>query len=227
VETRIIAVVGGGRASLTVLANAGNLGAEIARMAILLTGGDGSDPTTVKDAAVLGARAACASSGISSRIISILQEPGGLAKGSCAQGSCTIRSGLKHGRNVLNAVAADAMIVLEGMEGTLSEAAFAQMTGRRVILFGGAERNLAGALLKADFGRIATQAASQQEVLPVLCNATNVKKYAGEALANGFKTSNVQQAVAYAVAAPLLASLPPLAGVDPDEYQCLLKKFGR
>jgi uncharacterized protein (TIGR00725 family) len=217
---RIIAVVGRSdhRASATTLESAGNLGAEIVRDSILLTGGDGGDPLTVKDAAVLGARHASANA----RIISILQEPGGLHSDSS-----TIRSGLKHGRNVLNAVAADAMIVLEGKAGTLSEAAFAQMTGRRVILFGGAEKGLAKALETADFGTIAAQSAQLQHALPIACTAEAVQAAARDALAKGFRTSDVMEAVDFAREAPLLASFPAVDGVDAACYQKLLARFGR
>lgn len=219
VTPRIIAVVGGSsRVPDDVLRDAGKLGAEIALHAILLTGGDGRNPETVKDAAVLGARGASSSA----RIISILKDAGGLSPGSS-----TIRSGMDHGRNVLNAVAGDAMVALEGGAGTLSEVAFAQMTGRRVIFFGGAETKLAKALQNADFSTIASQAAAQQGVLPVPCTAANVEKYARQALANGFKTRDVQQAVQHAMAAALLAALPPVNGVDPSEYARLLTRFGR
>jgi uncharacterized protein (TIGR00725 family) len=217
---RVIAVVGGGSVSEDVLKAARELGAEIGRDSILLTGGDGSKPKkTVKDAAVQGARDAFPTS---ARIISILQEPGGLTSGSN-----TIRSGLLHGRNVLNAVAADAMIVLEGREGTLSEAAFAQMTGRRVILFGGAEKALAQALNTADFATIAKQSSKLQHALPIRCTAEAVKATAHDALSKAFKTSDVKEAVDFARAAPLLASFPAVDGVDAVEYQKLLTRLGR
>jgi uncharacterized protein (TIGR00725 family) len=223
-QPRIIAVVGGGNVGTRVLEFARQLGAEIARDSILLTGGDGSKAhKAVKDAAVKGAQNAFPSS---ARIISILQEPGGLTSGSG-----TVRSGLLHGRNVLNAVAADAMIVLEGQEGTLSEAAFAYMTGRRVILFGGAEQALRNALDAAkeqkNFATIAEQSSKLQHALPVRCTAEAVQAAAQEALTKAFKTSDVKEAVDHARKAPLLASFPAVEGVDAAAYQALLKRFGR
>jgi len=221
---RIIAVVGGGNVGTGVLESARELGAEIARDSILLTGGDGSKAhKAVKDAAVRGAQKAFPTS---ARIISILQESGGLTSGSS-----TVRSGLLHGRNVLNAVASDAMIVLEGQEGTLSEAAFAYMTKRRVILFGGAEQALQNALDEAKeqkkFATIAAQSSKLQHALPVRCTAEAVQVAAQEALATAFRTSDVKEAVDHARKAPLLASFPAVEGVDAAAYQALLSRFGR
>ena len=223
-KPRIIAVVGGGNVGTGVLESARKLGAEIARDSILLTGGDGSKAhKAVKDAAVQGAKEAFPTS---ARIISILQEAGGLT-----DGGSPVRSGLLHGRNVLNAVASDAMIVLEGQEGTLSEAAFAYMTKRRVILFGGAEQTLRNALDEATkqkkFATIAEQSSKLQHALPVRCTAEAVQVAAQEALATAFTTSDVKEAVDLARKAPLLASFPAVEGVDAAAYQALLKRFGR
>jgi len=223
-KPRIIAVVGGGNVGTGVLGSARKLGAEIARDSILLTGGDGSKAhKAVKDAAVQGAMKAFPTS---ARIISILQEAGGLTNGGSP-----VRSGLLHGRNVLNAVASDAMIVLEGQEGTLSEAAFAYMTGRRLILFGGAEQALSEALEKAkrehNFATIAEQSSKLQHALPVRCTAEAVQVAAQEALATAFRTSDVKEAVDHARDAPLLASFPAVEGVDAPAYQAFLKRLGR
>lgn len=221
---RIIAVVGGGKVGAGVLESARKLGAEIARDSILLTGGDGSKAhKAVKDAAVKGAQEAFPTS---ARIISILQESGGIT-----EGSGVVRSGQLHGRNVLNAVASDAMIVLEGQEGTLSEAAFAYMTGRRLVLFGGAEHALSEALEEAKkeqkFATIAEQSSKLQHALPVRCTAEAVQVAAQKALATAFKTSDVKVAVDHARKAPLLACFPAVEGVDAAAYQALLSRFGR
>lgn len=223
-KPRIIAVVGGGNVGTDVLDSARKLGAEIARDSILLTGGDGSKAhKAVKDAAVKGAQEAFPTN---ARIISILQEPGGIT-----DESGIVRSGLFHGRNVLNAVASDAMIVLEGQEGTLSEAAFAHMTGRRLILFGGAEQALSKALEEAKkeqkFVTIAEQSSKLQHALPARCTAEAVQVAAQEALSAAFKTSDVKQAVDHARAALLLASFPAVDGIDPVAYARLLARFGR
>ena len=208
-------VGGSGGVSGTALDHAYRLGAEIVRDAILLTGGDGSDAKTIKDAAIRGALSTV-------RTISILKEKGGMQRGTG-----TIRSGWDHGRNILNALACDAMIALEGGAGTLSEVAFAQMVERRIVVFGGAETKLETELQDADFTTIIKHAAPRADVLPVACNAGNVKKYAAEALAKAFRTSDVQQAVLYAMEAPLRAFLPPIDGVDPEEWERLLERYGR
>jgi len=216
---RIIAVVGAtGNATERCLDSARNIGSAITGKAFLLTGGDGSSAPAVKNAVIVGA-------GADAKIISILPDKGGLdPRGN----RITVRTGLENGRNVVNALASDAMIVLEGGAGTLSEAAFAQMTGRCVIIFGGAETKFESAFADDKrWQKIVTQSAVMQSNLRVKCTAEVLKAYAREALVHGLKTSDPNAAVSHGMAAPLRGELPDIKDVNKDEYNAALKKLGR
>jgi uncharacterized protein (TIGR00725 family) len=223
---RIIAVVGATDKpeEITLMKSARAIGRAIRDNAILLTGGDGKSRGSVKDEAIIGA-------GADARIISILPEkdPDPASGGIDTTGNgIIVRTGLKNGRNVVNALAADAMIVLEGGAGTLSEAAFAQMTGRCVILFNGAETKFDGALNDAKrWQKIAKESSVMQSLLPVACTEEVLKLYAREALVHGFKTSNVNEAITHAIAAPLRAELPVIEGVNKEKYEAALSALGR
>jgi predicted Rossmann-fold nucleotide-binding protein len=227
---RIIAVVGMTKSQevilkpdeATLMASARAIGREISGKAILLTGGDGKSPSSVKNEAIIGA-------GDDAKIISILQnDPQNGGVDDAKNGRIVVSTGLKNGRNVVNALAADAMIVLEGGEGTLSEAAFAQMTGRCVILFGGAETKFEKAFSEGNRWReIAEQSAVMQSVLPVACTEEALKHYAREALAHGLKISDVYNAIKHAMTAPLRGELPPIKRVDKGKYEAALSRLGR
>jgi len=217
---RFIAVVGGD-AKEPVLTQAKQLGGAIVQGAVLLTGGDHikrpKHPTKVKDAAIQGALAAEPNT---DRIISILQEAGGLK-------DSVVRSALKNGRNALNALASDAMIVLPGEAGTLSEVAFAHMTGRCVIFFGGSESAIKMALAHERLPEIAEQSAALQHALPRPCTVNEIRKAAEDALIHGHRTSNVSEAVEFGVTAPLLATWPKIDAVSLEEWSALVRRFGR
>lgn len=124
----VVAVVGGGQATVppgsTAYGLAGRVGDLIARRGGILLCGGGSG---VMEAAARSAHA------VSRRTIGVMKEAAGSARPHLG---LTLWTGLRDGRNYINAAAADAMIALHGEAGTLSEIALALKLGRPVICLG-------------------------------------------------------------------------------------------
>jgi len=117
-----VAVIGGGDASSEILAQAREVGREVARRgAVLLCGGLGG----VMAAAAQGAKE---EGGVS---IGILPDPDRSRANPYL--TYSLPTNLGHARNVLIAHSADALIAVDGGHGTISEAAIGLKLGKPVI----------------------------------------------------------------------------------------------
>ncbi len=144
VERRKVVAVCGGAAlpSIEVGRLAEELGAEILRAGMhLLTGGMGG----VMEAASRGARRAKDAEHLDGLVIGILPtEDPGRANPHC---DLVLPTGMGVGRNVLVIRAADAVVLVDGGSGTLSEAAYAWQLGKPIVAMaktGGWAGRLAG-----------------------------------------------------------------------------------
>jgi hypothetical protein len=97
--------------------------------ATLLTGGDGSDPSTVKDAAIITARAIP-----SAGWIGVLNGPEAADPETVGSHGLLVTPGTGHRRNFVEACLCDAAIAIGHSPGTSSEALFAMFLRRPVIL---------------------------------------------------------------------------------------------
>jgi uncharacterized protein (TIGR00725 family) len=130
-----IAIAGGGVCSARTARLAEAVGRELARAgAVVVCGGLGG----VMEAAARGARAA---DGI---VVGLL--PGQARADGNAHLTVALPTGLGHGRNVLVAMAGEALIALPGRHGTLAEVALAKVVGRPVIGLG-AWRSVPGVIV--------------------------------------------------------------------------------
>lgn len=121
VETRYIAVIGGGEVDAETSTLARAVGREVARRgAVLVCGGLGG----VMAAAARGAREA---GGVSLGIL-----PDGDRRRGNPYLTYSIATNLGHARNLLIAHSADALIAVDGGYGTISEAAIALKLGKPV-----------------------------------------------------------------------------------------------
>jgi predicted Rossmann-fold nucleotide-binding protein len=145
-DVPVIAVFGGNAASPDELAAACLLGAEIGRSgAVLLTGGDGSDPGTVKDAAIRAADEA-ATPDDPAAWVGVRNAPAAAAPEPRGPRSVVVTPGGGHRRNFVEACLCDAAIAIGGGPGTASEALFSLYLGRPVVIVGAAS----GAAMDAD-----------------------------------------------------------------------------
>ena len=137
-DVPVVAVFGGNAASPDELAAACLLGAEIGRSgAVLLTGGDGSDPSTVKDAAIRAADDA-ATPDDPAAWVGVRNAPAAAAPEPRGPRSVVVTPGGGHRRNFVEACLCDAAITIPGGPGTASEALFALYLGRPVVIVGAA-----------------------------------------------------------------------------------------
>lgn len=216
----IVGVVGGGREPIPIRASelARHVGAEVVHKGgIVLTGGTGGT-AAVKDAAADGANAGCR--------ISIVKSSEHERGVSFATGThLVVKSGMLDARNVLNGFGSDALIVLWGGAGTLTEVAFAALA-RKPIVFIESQvdhlKNING------MKRIATEAAATfgdnqyaepnllAAVVPVLQDLANDAR-------------SVEDAVGRALKAPRTASFPAIHGqlAFATEYEAAIEKLGR
>jgi SLOG cluster4 family len=113
------------------------LGAAItSRGHIVLTGGKNQDKSEVKDAALFGAARSAASSGGVARLVGILR--GGIPAWephiAANEQSFFLHTGLTSAeRDCITGTTPDALIILCGSTGTLTETAFAEIAGRPVL----------------------------------------------------------------------------------------------
>jgi hypothetical protein len=132
----VVAVFGGNEPDDRQVAAARAFGARLNRSgAVLLTGGAGEDPRTVKDAAIRAAIEA-ASIGSPAEWIGVqrrLDPAPPVVKGPR---SIVVTPGFDHRRNLVGACLCDAAIVIEGGSGTASEALFALYLRRPVVVVG-------------------------------------------------------------------------------------------
>ncbi|PID81923.1 DNA-binding protein [bacterium DOLZORAL124_64_63] len=120
----IVGVMGGSVADDTTLANARQLGAEIARHGwVLLSGGR---PTGVMQASVSGAKEA---GGLTVGVL-FDDDHGQAAKGL----DIVIPTGMGAARNVINILSSDVVVACRGSGGTLSEIAMALRFERPLVL---------------------------------------------------------------------------------------------
>jgi len=155
-DVPVVAVFGSNAPSPDELAAACLLGAEIGRSgAVLLTGGDGSDPSTVKDAAILAADEA-ATPDNPAAWVGVRNAPAAAAPEPRGPRSVVVTPGWRHRRNLVEACLCDAAITIDGGPGTASEALFSLYLGRPVVLVGAASGAAldAGALRDAALQRI-------------------------------------------------------------------------
>jgi predicted Rossmann-fold nucleotide-binding protein len=155
-DAAVVAVFGGNAPSQDELAAACLLGAELGRSdAVLLTGGDGSDPSTVKDAAILAADDA-ATPDNPAAWVGVRNAPAAAAPEPRGPRSVVVTPGGRHRRNFVEACLCDAAIAISGGPGTASEALFSLYLGRPVVIVGAASAAAmdAGALRDAALRRI-------------------------------------------------------------------------
>ena len=127
----VVAVFGSNDPSPTELEAARLIAAAVvAEGATLLTGGDGSDPRTVKDAAIV-----TATDIPSAEWIGVLNRDDAAAPVSDGNG-LLVTPGSGHRRNFVEACLCDAAIAIGHSDGTSSEALFAMFLRRPVILVG-------------------------------------------------------------------------------------------
>ena len=135
-DVPVVAVFGGNAPSLDELAAACLLGAEIGRSdAVLLTGGDGSDPSTVKDAAIRAADEA-ATHDDPAAWVGVRNAPAAAAPEPRGPRSVVVTPGGGHRRNFVEACLCDAAVAIGGGPGTASEALFSLYLGRPVVIVG-------------------------------------------------------------------------------------------
>ncbi len=135
-DAPVIAVFGGNDVDDHRRAAARAFGAQANRSgAVLLTGGTGEDPRTVKDAAILAAIEAAAVGSPAEWIgVQRRRDPAPpVAKGSR---SIVVTPGFDHRRNVVGACLCDAAIAIDGGYGTASEVVFALFLRRPVVIVG-------------------------------------------------------------------------------------------
>jgi hypothetical protein len=147
----IIGAIGGDFHS----ACATELGRTIARSGlILLTGGDGSDPTQVKDAAMCGA--ANAGPGVSGRRIAVLPCTALPQRTRKDETEFLLYTGKPHNvRNYINGLTPDALVAFGGSCGTLAETAFALAAGRPIRFYGTSKKGATIARLRKNLATLA------------------------------------------------------------------------
>jgi hypothetical protein len=135
-DAPVIAVFGGNDVDDPRRAAARAFGAEANRSgAVLLTGGVGKDPRTVKDAAIL---AAIESAGVDSPAewIGVQRRRDPATPVVKGPRSIVVTPGWDHRRNVVGACLCDAAIAVDGGSGTASEVLFALFLRRPVVVVG-------------------------------------------------------------------------------------------
>ena len=154
-DVPVLAVFGGNAPSPDELAAACLLGAAIGRSdAVLLTGGDGSDSSTVKDAAILAADDA-ATPDSPAAWVGVRNAPAVAAPEPRGPRSVVVTPGWRHRRNFVEACLCDAAITISGGPGSASEALFSLYLGRPVVIVGAASGAMdAGALRDTALQRI-------------------------------------------------------------------------
>ena len=135
-DAPVIAVFGGNDVDDHRRAVARAFGAEVNRSgAVLLTGGVGKDPSTVKDAAILAAIEA-AGAGSPAQWIGVQRRREPAPPVVTGPRSIVVTPGWDHRRNVVGACLCDAAIAIEGGSGTASEVLFALFLRRPVVVAG-------------------------------------------------------------------------------------------
>jgi hypothetical protein len=128
----IIAVFGSNEPTCEQLAAARYFGAEVnSEGATLLTGGQGDDPNTVKDAAILAA-----TEREPADWIGVLNSANSAPPRKGRAAGVVLTPGFRHRRNLVEACLCDAAIVIGDSEGTSSEALFSLYLRRPLVLVG-------------------------------------------------------------------------------------------